>query len=53
MRQYRLALNRSFSRFRAAHSPLERSEPMMDLENASFEEMLPFLKTNFEARFVL
>jgi hypothetical protein len=53
MRQYRLALNRSFLRFRTAHSPLERAEPMMDLENASFEEMLPFLKTNFEARFVL
>lgn len=53
MRQYRLALNRSFQRYRAAHSPLERAEPMMDLENASFEEMLPFLKTNFEARFVM
>lgn len=53
MRQYRLALYRSHIRFRAAKTPDEKIEPMMDLENASFEEMLPFLKTNFEARFVM
>lgn len=53
MRQYRLALNRSHVRFRAAIIPDEKIEPIMDLENASFEEMIPFLKTNFEARFVM
>ncbi|MEZ5894639.1 MAG: hypothetical protein R3C58_16030 [Parvularculaceae bacterium] len=53
MRQYRTALNRSHLRFRAARNPTEKIEPMMDLENASFEEMVPFLKTNFEARFVM
>ncbi len=53
MRQYRIALNRSHTRFRAAKSPNEKIEPMIDLENASFEEMLPFLKTNFEATFVM
>jgi len=53
MRQYRLALNRSHVRFRTAKRPDEKIEPMMDLENASFEEMIPFLKTNFEASFVM
>lgn len=53
MRQYRIALNRSHARFRNARSPKEKIEPMIDLENAAFEEMLPFLKTNFEARFVM
>jgi hypothetical protein len=53
MRQYRIALNRSHIRFRAGKTPKEKIEPMIDLENASFEEMLPFLKTNFEARFVM
>ena len=53
MKQYRLALNRSHKRFRAATAPDEKIEPMSDLENASYEEMLPFLKTNFEARFVM
>ncbi len=53
MRQYRIAINRSYDRFRAARTPEEKIEPMVDLENASYEEMLPFLKTNFEARFVM
>jgi hypothetical protein len=53
MRQYRIALTRSHIRFKAAKSPKEKIEPMIDLENASYEEMLPFLKTNFEARFVM
>lgn len=53
MRQYRLALNRSHTRFRAGATPDDKIEPMMDLENAAFEEMLPFLKTNYEARFVM
>lgn len=53
MKQYRIALNRSHQRFRAARKPDDKIEPMIDLENASFEEMLPFLKTNFEARFVM
>jgi hypothetical protein len=53
MRQYRIALNRSHIRFKAGKTPDDKIEPMIDLENASFEEMLPFLKTNFEARFVM
>ena len=53
MRQYRIALNRSHARFRGAKSPDDRIEPMIDLENASFEEMIPFLKTNYEATFVM
>lgn len=53
MRQYRIALNRSHARYRGAKTPGERIEPMIDLENASFEEMIPFLKTNYEARFVM
>jgi hypothetical protein len=53
MRQYRIALNRSHARFKGVKAPDEKIEPMIDLENASFEEMLPFLKTNFEARFVM
>jgi len=53
MKQYRIALNRSHQRFRKAKTPDEKIEPMIDLENASYEEMLPFLKTNFEARFVM
>lgn len=53
MRQYRIALNRSHSRFRGAKTPAEKIEPMIDLENASFEEMIPFLKTNYEATFVM
>lgn len=53
MRQYRIALNRSHARFKDAKTPDEKIEPMIDLENAAFEEMLPFLKTNFEATFVM
>ncbi|MFN0023922.1 MAG: hypothetical protein ACKVS5_08480 [Parvularculaceae bacterium] len=53
MRQYRIALNRSLVRFKGTDAPDEKIEPMVDLENASYEEMLPFLKTNFEARFVM
>ncbi|MEK7264668.1 MAG: hypothetical protein AAB227_01090 [Pseudomonadota bacterium] len=53
MRQYRIALNRSHTRFRGARAPEDRIEPMIDLENASFEEMIPFLKTNYEATFVM
>ncbi len=53
MRQYRIALNRSHTRFLETKTPAERIEPISDLESASYEEMLPFLKTNFEARFVM
>ena len=53
MRQYRIALNRSHARYRGARTPDEKIEPMIDLENASFEEMIPFLKTNYEATFVM
>ncbi|HBS31782.1 MAG TPA: hypothetical protein DEA40_08575, partial [Parvularcula sp.] len=53
MRQYRIALNRSLARFKNGKTPDEKIEPMIDLENASFEEMIPFLKTNYEATFVM
>ena len=53
MRQYRTASTRSLARFRAATTPEAKREAMMDLEHAAFEEMLPFLKTNYEARFVM
>lgn len=53
MRQYRIALNRSHSRFKGGKTPAEKIEPMIDLENASFEEMIPFLKTNYFATFVM
>lgn len=53
MRQYRIALNRSHARFRGAKTPAAKIEPVIDLENASFEEMIPFLKTNYEATFVM
>lgn len=53
MKQYRIALNRSHQRFRKAKSPDDKIEPMIDLENASYEEMIPFIKTNFEANFVM
>jgi hypothetical protein len=53
MRQYRIALNRSHARFRSVKKPDDKIEPMIDLENAAFEEMIPFLKTNFEATFVM
>lgn len=53
MRQYRIALTRSHARFKDGKTPDEKIEPMIDLENAAYEEMLPFLKTNFEAKFVM
>jgi hypothetical protein len=53
MRQYRIALNRSHARFRSVKRPDDKIEPMIDLENASFEEMIPFLKTNYSATFVM
>lgn len=53
MRQYRIALNRSHARFRSVKNPDDKIEPMIDLENASFEEMIPFLKTNYSATFVM
>lgn len=53
MKQYRIAIMRSHYRYRSVKSPDEKIEPMIDLENASYEEMIPFLKTNFEATFVM
>ncbi|NJO34861.1 MAG: hypothetical protein HC869_18820 [Rhodospirillales bacterium] len=53
MTQYRYAATRSHARFRAAETPEQKLEAMADLEHASFEEMLPFLKTNYGARFVM
>ena len=53
MRQYRLSLKRIYARFNAATSPEEKLAAMRDLETLSYEEMVLFLRTNYEARFVM
>lgn len=53
MRQYRLSLNRIYAQFEKAEDPNEKIARMMDLEKLAFEEMVIFLKTNYEARFVM
>ncbi len=53
MRQYRLSLKRIYERFNTAASPDEKLAAMRDLETLSYEEMVLFLRTNYEARFVM
>jgi hypothetical protein len=53
MRQYRLSLKRIYDRFKRTQSPLEKLDAMRDLEKLSYEEMVLFLRSNFEARFVM
>lgn len=53
MRQYRLSLRRIFSRFEAAETPEDKIACMQDLERLTYEEMVLFLKGNYEAQFVM
>jgi len=53
MRQYRLALKRIFSRFQKAKTMEAKFAAMVDLEKLSYEEMVLFLKGNYEAEFIM
>lgn len=53
MRQYRLSLRRIYARFKAAQTPKEKLATMQDLERQTYEEMILFLKGNYEAQFVM
>lgn len=53
MRQYRVSLKRIFSRFEQATAPKEKLAAMRDLEKLSYEEMVLFLKSNYEAQFIM
>ena len=53
MRQYKLTIQRIETHFRAAETPAAHIASMQDLERLSFHEMTLFLKTNFEAAFVM
>ena len=51
--QYRAAILSLLKRFDAAASPGERISVMLDTERAAYQEMRSFLKTNYDARYVL
>ena len=53
MRQYRLALRRIYARFRNAASIDAKIDAMREMEKMSYEEMLLFLKSNYEAEFIM
>ncbi len=53
MRQYRLSLRRIHARFKGARTPREKFAAMRDLETLSYEEMVLFLRGNYEAQFVM
>ncbi len=53
LRQYRLSLKRIFHRFNRASDPRDKFRAMLDLEKLSFEEMVLFLRSNHEAKFVM
>lgn len=53
MRQYRLALRRIYGQFRNADSIDGKIDAMREMENMSYEEMLLFLKSNYEAEFIM
>ena len=53
MRQYRVSLKRIARRFDEATHSDEKTKAMTDLEKLSYEEMVLFLKTNYEAEFVM
>ncbi|MCB2098482.1 MAG: hypothetical protein KDE05_12675 [Parvularculaceae bacterium] len=53
LRQYRLSLRRIFERFSATEDPQEKLRAMTDLEKLSFEEMILFLRGNYEAQYVM
>ena len=53
MRQYRLALKRIYGRFQKAPNTNAKLAAMADLEKLSYEEMVLFLKGNYEAEFIM
>jgi RsiW-degrading membrane proteinase PrsW (M82 family) len=53
MRQYRVLLRRTHARFRAAETPALKIAAMQELERLTYEEMALFLKSNYEAQFVM
>jgi len=53
MRQYRLALKRIYARFQKAPNVDAKIAAMIDLEKLSYEEMVLFLKGNYEAEFIM
>jgi len=53
MRQYRLALRRIYARFQKAATTDAKLAAMIDLEKLSYEEMVLFLKGNYEAEFIM
>jgi hypothetical protein len=52
-RQYGAALRLVSARFRATSDPAEKLVALRDLEDVAYEEMVNFLKSNNEARFVM
>ena len=54
MRQYRLSLKRIYERFLAAEDDVdEKLDAMRELEKLTYQEMVLFLKSNYEAQFVM
>ncbi|HNR76028.1 MAG TPA: hypothetical protein PKM48_02790 [Parvularculaceae bacterium] len=53
LRQYRLSLRRIYDRFETTDDPQEKLRAMTDLEKLSFEEMILFLRGNYEAQYVM
>jgi len=53
MRQYRLSLRRIHKRFETGETPAKKIAAMQDLEKISYEEMVLFLRGNYEAKFVM
>jgi hypothetical protein len=53
LRQYRLSLKRVHDRFRRATDTADKLKAMNDLERLAFEEMILFLRGNYEAQYVM
>lgn len=53
MRRYRVELRRVNARFREATTPQEKLAAMRDLEKVAYQEMTLFLKSSYEAQFVM
>jgi hypothetical protein len=53
MRHYRQAINRIYSRFKAASDPADKLDAMMDMERTAYDEMVTFLKSHNDAEFVM
>lgn len=53
MRQYRIQLRRVNARFRSAESPKAKIAAMQELEKLTYQEMAIFLKSSYEAQFVM